>query len=81
MNDACRSRDRLFREYRQAVKEWVSSIENLRKNTFDPHLMSRIENSRVRAMNAKAAYENHLGEHDCGRSEPLPHESALAASG
>jgi hypothetical protein len=65
MVDACRSRDRLFAEYRRAVKEWVAAINNLRKITHDPHLMDRIENSRFRAITARAAYENHIVDHGC----------------
>lgn len=65
MADACRSRDRLFAEYRRAVKEWVASINDLKKITPDPHLMDRIEDSRFRAITARAAYENHIVDHGC----------------
>jgi hypothetical protein len=61
----CRSRDRLFVEYRHAVRDWVASINNLGKMTHDPQLMERIEDSRGRALTAKAAYMSHMANHSC----------------
>lgn len=66
MERACRSRDRLFVAYRHAVRDWVAAINCLGKNTHDPNLMGRIEDTRFRALTARAAYQNHVADHGCG---------------
>jgi hypothetical protein len=65
IENVCRSRDRLFVEYRHAVRDWVASINNLGRMTHDPQLMEKIEDSRSRALTAKAAYLNHIAKHSC----------------
>jgi hypothetical protein len=69
MKKSCRSGDRLFRRYRKTIKDWVASINNLRRPTPDPYLMRKIEECRLQALKAKTAYKEHLAEHKCG-SEP-----------
>jgi hypothetical protein len=65
IDNVCRSRDRLFVEYRHSVRDWVASINKLGKMTHDPQLMERIEDARSRALSAKAAYLNHVAKHSC----------------
>jgi len=65
MKHECSSRDCLFTDYRQAVREWVAAINRLVTPTDDPHLMQRIEDTRFRALTAKAHYQNHVTEHGC----------------
>jgi hypothetical protein len=78
MEKTCRSRDRLFQEYRRAVKEWVASINILGKTAYDARVMQRIEDFRFRALTAKAAYENHIAEHRCGALRPIESIRRLA---
>jgi hypothetical protein len=69
----CPSRDRLFAEYREGVKEWVASVNKIENPINGQRLMAAIENSRFRALTAKAQYKSHVVEHDCGSfTEAVP---------
>ena len=63
----CKTRDRLFTEYRQTVKEWVESINKLEdeKNVYNERMLDRVDEMRFRANLAKTLYENHLTHHNC----------------
>jgi len=76
MQHECSSRDRLFVEYRQGVKQWISAINYLGKSSSDPHLMQRIEDARFWALAAKAHYKNHIADHGCEDLTP-PHIHGL----
>jgi hypothetical protein len=60
----CRVGDRLFREYREAVREWVASINELRDDHGE-RLLNRIEEARSRVLLARDVFENHGKEHGC----------------
>jgi hypothetical protein len=81
MQRECPSRDHLFVEYRQAVKEWVVSVNKLGNPAEDPRLMAGIEDSRFRALTAKAHYENHVLTHGCGSfTDPEEARESAASS-
>jgi hypothetical protein len=61
MEKRCETRDRLFNEYREALQEWVASINKLEEE-------DRVEETRFRAMVARHQYENHIADHGCGLS-------------
>ena len=58
MEKRCETRDRLFNEYREALQEWVASINNLEDE-------AHVEETRFRAMVARHQYENHIANHNC----------------
>jgi hypothetical protein len=62
----CEEKDRLFLEYRNSVKEWVSAINELDGRTgYENRLTDHIEEARFRALTAKAMYHNHVDHHRC----------------
>jgi hypothetical protein len=54
----------LFRKYREAVKKWVSSINELRDG-HDDRLMARIEESRFQVAQTRQSYQDHVRKHHC----------------
>ena len=55
---------RVFLEYREAVKEWVASINEL-ESGHPQELLARIEEGRFCAELAKEDYLKHIREHGC----------------
>jgi hypothetical protein len=63
----CPTKYRLFMEYRQAVAEWVATVNKLdeRAMEFDSRVMDRIDELRFRALAARALYEKHVADDGC----------------
>jgi hypothetical protein len=63
----CEERDLLFLQYRNAVRDWVAAINRLdaANANYDQRLTDRIEETRFRALTAKAMYHNHIDQHGC----------------
>jgi len=58
--------NRLYREYREAVKKWVASISRL-KDGHSEATLKRIEKTHLGARLTKEEYQNHVDAHGCGK--------------
>jgi hypothetical protein len=65
----CEERDRLFAEYRIAVKKWTELAINIKPEpVFHQRVskaMERLEDAKFQAHLARIGYENHLQRHLC----------------
>jgi len=62
----CSVGNRLYLEYREAVKKWVASINQL-KDDRSQAILKRIEENRLCVMLTKEEYQNHVDAHGCGK--------------